>query len=138
MSKSLNNAISLIETEDEIEKKILKTKTDTNRIHLKDPGNPENCPVIYPYHKIFGEKEGIPSIIELENQCKEGKMGCVECKNYLSIKINQELSKIREKYHQLTENEVKRNRRRYMTGKKPSLVLFLCLSVCLSVCLSAW
>ena len=47
MSKSLNNAIYLSDSEEEVNQKVMRAKTDPARIHKDDPGHPEVCTV---YH----------------------------------------------------------------------------------------
>lgn len=55
--------------------------TDPARIRKNDPGHPEVC-TVFAYHKIFSED----TVDEIEINCREGKIGCVECKrSYLII-----------------------------------------------------
>ena len=91
MGKSLGNAIYLIDSEDEINKKIMKAVTDPNKISKDDPANPEICMVYY-YHKLVsGNLDNICS------ECKKGQRGCVACKKELIKNMNEFLKPIKEK-----------------------------------------
>uniref|UniRef100_A0A7V3ZUY4 Tryptophan--tRNA ligase n=1 Tax=candidate division WOR-3 bacterium TaxID=2052148 RepID=A0A7V3ZUY4_UNCW3 len=94
MSKSLGNCIYLGDPPEEIEKKVKKAVTDPQRIHPTDPGHPEIC-TVFLYHKAFNEK----GYLEIEKECKEGKIGCVICKEKLTNILNEILEPIREKRH---------------------------------------
>jgi len=92
MSKSLGNAIFLTDTAEEVNKKIMSAKTDTNKIKKDDPANPEVCMVYY-YHKLFNQ-ENLNTVC---SECKQGKRGCVACKKELANKITEFLTPIQEK-----------------------------------------
>ena len=79
MSKSYGNAINLSDDFELIKTKIKSALTDKNRIHPTDKGNPEIC-TIYSYHKAFSNDTLIK---ETEYDCKNGKIGCVKCKENL-------------------------------------------------------
>jgi tryptophanyl-tRNA synthetase len=79
MSKSYGNAINLSDDLELIKTKIKSALTDKNRIHPTDKGNPEIC-TIYSYHKAFSNDTLIK---ETEYDCKNGKIGCVKCKENL-------------------------------------------------------
>jgi len=102
MSKSYNNAIFLDETQEEIWQKIRKAKTDPARIKKTDPGHPEVC-IVFDYHKAFSSEDEVKEIEEL---CKAGKIGCVECKKRCAKNIDNILAPIREKKASLKENEI--------------------------------
>lgn len=93
MGKSLENAIYLADSEDEITKKVMSAVTDPNRIRKDDLGNPDVCMVAY-YHKLFSKEEVVNNICK---ECKEGKRGCVSCKRELAQNIIETLKPIREK-----------------------------------------
>ncbi|WP_199505509.1 MULTISPECIES: tryptophan--tRNA ligase [unclassified Halanaerobium] len=99
MSKSLNNAIYLSDSSDEINKKIMQAKTDPARIHKDDPGHPEVCTVFH-YHQAFNKEEAD----EIETLCRAGKIGCVECKKNLADKLNQLLDPMRERRKKYINN----------------------------------
>ena len=79
MSKSYNNAIFLSDELKTISKKVRMMITDPGRVYLKDPGHPEVCSV-FDFYKIYKERK----IKDLEGRCKDGKIGCTECKDELS------------------------------------------------------
>ncbi len=93
MSKSYGNVISLSDDEKTVSKKVSSMITDPNRIRKTDPGTPSVCSV-FSYHKVFSLED---EVSEIESACKEGKIGCVECKRRLSCRLNELLSPIREK-----------------------------------------
>ncbi|QHG92649.1 tryptophan--tRNA ligase [Coxiella endosymbiont of Amblyomma sculptum] len=80
MSKSLNNAIFLSDSTDEIRRKIMNMYTDPNRLRTTDPGTIENNP-LWIFHDVFNPNK---SWIEKAKRLYcEGKIGDVECKEYL-------------------------------------------------------
>ncbi|MFN2363922.1 MAG: tryptophan--tRNA ligase [Halarsenatibacteraceae bacterium] len=90
MSKSLNNAIFLADTEEEVKSKVMSAVTDPGRIRATDPGNPDICTVFH-YHDAFNTEE----VDEIETNCRQGTIGCVDCKNKLAEKINAFLKPMR-------------------------------------------
>jgi len=78
MSKSLNNAIYLGDNSQEINKKVMEAVTDPARIHKNDPGHPEIC-TVFEYHKVFNQVE----VKQIEEDCRQGAIGCVACKKKL-------------------------------------------------------
>lgn len=104
MGKSLNNAIYLSDTIDEVNTKIKNALTDPSRITLKDKGNPDVC-VVYQYHQVFNKRE----CANIADMCKKAGIGCVACKNNLAARLNEFLEPIRErrKYYEARPDEVK-------------------------------
>jgi len=92
MSKSLNNAIYLKDSEEEISKKVMAAYTDPTRVRKTDPGHPDGC-MAYAYHGIF-TRDLQPKIRE---ECLGGQRGCVQCKKELAANLNAFLAPIREK-----------------------------------------
>ena len=92
MGKSLGNAIYLSDTAEVVGKKVMSGVTDTNRISVKDKGNPDVC-AIYAYHKVFN-KDACENICSM---CKDAAIGCVACKKTLIAKLNDLLDPFREK-----------------------------------------
>ncbi|CAG7634525.1 Tryptophan--tRNA ligase 2 [Paenibacillus solanacearum] len=92
MSKSMGNAIFLDSSRDEVTAQIKRAKTDPNRIHKHDPGNPDICP-IYDYHSAF-RPEGCD---EIRQSCRAGTIGCSDCKGLAIRAINELLEPIRER-----------------------------------------
>jgi len=99
MSKSYNNAVFLSDDYDTIKSKINMMITDPERIHKKDPGHPEICN-IFSFYEIY-KKEGIKDI---EKRCREGRIGCTDCKKEISEIIFKSLEKFRER-----RNEIKKD-----------------------------
>lgn len=99
MSKSLDNAIYLNDSEKEVLNKVMSARTDPARIRATDPGHPEVC-TVFQYHKAFNQ-EAVP---EIEKRCKEGTIGCVACKKRLAKAINELLDPMRERRQKYLEN----------------------------------
>lgn len=99
MSKSLNNAIYLADTKEEVESKIKSAVTDANRVALSDKGNPEIC-TVFQYHKVFNRNE----CDNISEMCKNATIGCVACKKNLSKSLNDFLSPIRDRRKDYEEN----------------------------------
>ena len=102
MSKSYNNAIFLDESKEEIWAKVRKAKTDPARIKKTDPGHPEVC-IVFEYHKAFSTSEEVK---EIEEACKAGTIGCVECKKRCAANIEKIVGPIREKKASLNNEEI--------------------------------
>ncbi|MCX7971887.1 MAG: tryptophan--tRNA ligase [bacterium] len=100
MSKSYNNAIFIDETEKETEEKVKRYITDPQKIYKNSPGRPEICNV-FGLHRAFKNQE----ISEIENGCRAGKLGCVECKKKLAKLINSTLEPIRTKRNEIVKNK---------------------------------
>lgn len=99
MSKSYNNAIFLSDDYNTIKLKIRQMITDPERIHPTDPGHPEICNV-FSFYKLYKDN----NIKEIENRCKEGKIGCIKCKDEISEIIYESL-----KDFQLRRKEIVKN-----------------------------
>ena len=92
MGKSLGNAIYLSDDAKTVSQKVMQAVTDTNRISVKIPGNPDIC-TVYTYHKTFNSAEA-PNVCSM---CKNAQIGCVACKRLLAERLNAILDPIREK-----------------------------------------
>jgi len=101
MSKSYGNAIMLSEDLKEVETKLKRMKTDTNRQRLTDPGDPALCPV-FDYHKVFSTEEERAEITE---GCTKASMGCMDCKKILMKHMFALLEPIQEKRNKF-ESEI--------------------------------
>lgn len=99
MSKSYNNIIEISISPQEIPLKVRMMITDPGRIRKNDPGNPQICS-IFAFHRIFNQKE----LKDIESVCREGKIGCVECKNILSARMQNFLEPIYQKRRELENN----------------------------------
>ena len=92
MSKSLNNAIYLSDSPQEVEAKVRKAVTDPARIRATDPGHPEVC-TVFAYHQIFNKEESE----DIAERCRAGTISCVACKKRLTEKLNQLLEPMHER-----------------------------------------
>jgi len=99
MSKSMNNAIYIADTEDDILKKVKTCITDTSKVYKNDPGHPDICNV-FQYHRIFNGAD----IESIRKECEAGHLGCVDCKKKAAVKINEYVNPIREKRNELLKN----------------------------------
>ncbi|MFA6736826.1 MAG: tryptophan--tRNA ligase [Saccharofermentanales bacterium] len=82
MSKSYGNTIAFSDTPQEVDAKVMSMITDPARIRKTDPGHPEIC-TVYSFHKIFSSDE----VEEIGSMCREGRIGCVQCKRKLARKL---------------------------------------------------
>lgn len=94
MGKSLNNFISLGETEEDLRKKIFSVYTDPNRVRATYPGKIEGN-VAFAYHDAFNQN--IEEVADLKDRYEKGTVGDVEVKEKLFVAMNSVLTQIREK-----------------------------------------
>jgi tryptophanyl-tRNA synthetase len=100
MSKSYQNAIYLGEDLSSIRKKIMTMLTDTNRMRLKDPGDPEQCN-LYPYLCLLNPEA---DRAELRQGCTQAQRGCMDCKKLLVQEMEQFLQPISRERQRLDES----------------------------------
>jgi tryptophanyl-tRNA synthetase len=100
MSKSYGNTISLREDLDMVDEKLRKMPTDTNRVRLSDPGDPEKCPV-WQLHEVYSEDDVKAWVQE---GCKTAGIGCLDCKRPLIESVQNELQPIQERAKEFSEN----------------------------------
>jgi tryptophanyl-tRNA synthetase len=102
MGKSLNNAIYLSDSFEEISKKVMNMYTDPDHIHVEDKGKVEGN-VVFTYLDIFDENK--EELEELKNKYRNGGLGDVVIKKRL-INILEDLIKpIREKREELSKDK---------------------------------
>lgn len=82
MSKSYNNTIPFAASPDEIREKTKMIVTDPQRIKKTDKGNPDVC-VAFKFHELFNKEE----VEQITVDCKNGCIGCVDCKKNLAEKM---------------------------------------------------
>lgn len=99
MSKSLGNVILISDPPDEIACKVMQAVTDPAKIYRNDPGHPEVCNV-FAYHTRFSEAE----IKSIEEGCRSGQLGCVECKKRCASAIGDYFEPVRARRDQLEKN----------------------------------
>lgn len=100
MSKSYNNDICIADSEKETIAKVSKMFTDPQKLRKNDPGRPDICPV-FALHRLYSTPE---ELAEIERTCKTGELGCVADKKHLAKNINNALSSIRERRHELEKD----------------------------------
>jgi tryptophanyl-tRNA synthetase len=100
MSKSLGNAVGLLESDEELWAKLRPAATDPQRVRRTDPGRPEVCN-IYHLHKAFNP----PATVEhVAVQCSTAGWGCIDCKKVLLEGMSRELTPIRQRAAELDAN----------------------------------
>jgi tryptophanyl-tRNA synthetase len=103
MSKSLGNTILLSDDKETVKSKLKKAVTDTSKVRKNDPGRPEVC-LVFSYHQKFNPDE----TAEIQDNCRKGSLGCVDCKlrcgNYISNFLEPILEK--RKYYETKLDEV--------------------------------
>ena len=93
MSKSLGNAVGLLEDPKDVWEKLRPAVTDPKRVRRTDPGTPEVCN-IYHLHKAFSPAATVEHVAV---QCSTAGWGCIDCKKVLLESIESELGPIRER-----------------------------------------
>ncbi|MFH0969238.1 MAG: tryptophan--tRNA ligase [Patescibacteria group bacterium] len=93
MGKSNENAIDLSDDAETVRRKIRAAVTDPNRKRRKDPGTPEVCN-IYAYHLLLSSNDEINAVV---NGCRKAAIGCIECKEIISMNISKLLLPIQDK-----------------------------------------
>jgi tryptophanyl-tRNA synthetase len=103
MSKSYDNQIDIADDEATTTRRIRSMVTDPQKIRRHDPGRPEICPV-FSLHRIVNT----PRVPWIEENCRSGVLGCVDCKSELAEKVNDFLRPVRERRASLNANDVDR------------------------------
>ena len=93
MSKSYDNAIYLSDAPEQIRTKVSQMVTDPQRARRSDPGDPDVCNV-FDFHKLYTESAVVN---EIEKDCRQASIGCVECKKKMAHNLSDALAPIREK-----------------------------------------
>lgn len=94
MSKSYGNTIMLSETAEETWQKVRTAITDPARVKRTDPGEPENCEVVFKYYEAFAPKDAIDLAA---TECRTATRGCMDCKKILADFINEQMAPMRER-----------------------------------------
>jgi len=92
MSKSLDNAIYLSDSKEEVLRKVMSMYTDPTRLKPTDRGHVEGNPVFI-YHDAFNENK--EEVEELKSRYRMGQVGDVEVKQKLAVAINSVLEPMR-------------------------------------------
>ena len=96
MSKSLDNAIYLSDSPEEIAAKVRTAYTDPKKIRANDPGNPDGC-VVFAYHRAFNAANAP----QIDADCRAGRLGCVANKKSLAAILAEQLRPFRERRREL-------------------------------------
>ena len=102
MGKSLNNAIYLSDSYEEISKKVMSMYTDPGHVHLEDPGKVEGN-VVFTYLDIFDPNK--TEVEELKSQYKKGGLGDVVIKKRLIEVLEKIIAPIRTKRAELEKDK---------------------------------
>ncbi|MFN8521952.1 MAG: tryptophan--tRNA ligase [Chloroflexota bacterium] len=94
MSKSLDNAILLSDSPDEIKRRVMGMYTDPTRVRATDPGHVEGNPV-FDYHDAFNDDKA--EVEDLKERYRGGRVGDVEVKRRLIAALERFLEPIRER-----------------------------------------
>jgi tryptophanyl-tRNA synthetase len=76
MSKSYANTLSLRDKPEDVENKLKRMPTDTNRVRRTDPGDPHKCPV-WQFHEVYSDETTRQWV---EEGCRSAGIGCLDCK----------------------------------------------------------
>lgn len=90
MSKSMNNAIGLLDPPEAIREKLRTAATCEHRQRRNDPGHPEHCN-IFTMHTAFSREDQIAFV---DQGCRSAGIGCIECKEILYKNMVEELGPI--------------------------------------------
>ncbi|MBN1551406.1 tryptophan--tRNA ligase [bacterium] len=99
MSKSMDNAIYLRDTPEEIKRKVFSAFTDPLKASKSDPGHPEGC-VVCEYLRLIDPENNA----QLMEDCRNGRMGCVADKKKLAKMLTDYLEPFRERARPYAEN----------------------------------
>ncbi len=102
MSKSLGNAIYLADDAKTVQKKVMSMYTDSNHIHVEDPGKVEGI-TVFTYLDVFDPDKD--KVAELKAEYQKGGLGDVKIKRYLNKVLEAELAPIRERREKFAQDE---------------------------------
>jgi tryptophanyl-tRNA synthetase len=100
MSKSLNNAIGLLDSPEVIWEKLRTAATCEHRQRRSDPGHPEHCNV-FTMHQAFSKPDQIASV---DHQCRTAGFGCIDCKEVLFKNMKEEIVPIQTRVKEINQN----------------------------------
>lgn len=101
MSKSLNNAIYLKDSKDQIAKKVKKMKSDSSRTSINDPGDPSKA-LAFSYLEIFDQDK--ESVEGLKQDYAKGGLGDGVIKERAIDVLDAFISPIRERRAEYIQN----------------------------------
>jgi tryptophanyl-tRNA synthetase len=99
MSKSLNNAIGLLDPPEVIQEKLKTAATCEHRQRRSDPGHPEHCN-IFTMHEAFSKPD---QIVFIDHHCRTAGIGCIECKEILFKNMMEEIGPIQKRVKEINQ-----------------------------------
>lgn len=103
-SKSLNNAIYLSDSPEEVKQKVFQMFTDPNHLRVSDPGSIEGNAVFAYLDAFHSNKDEVAA---LKAHYQRGGLGDVTIKNLLNDTLQSLLSPMRERREVLSHNDLK-------------------------------
>jgi tryptophanyl-tRNA synthetase len=100
MSKSMNNAIGLLDLPEVVWEKLRTAATCEHRQRRSDPGHPEHCN-IFTMHQAFSRPDQISFV---DQGCRTAGIGCIECKKILYQNMMEEIGPVQERVKKLHES----------------------------------
>jgi tryptophanyl-tRNA synthetase len=100
MSKSLNNAIGLLDSSETIWEKLRTAATCQHRQRRSDPGHPEHCN-IFTMHQAFSTPDQIAFV---DHNCRTAGFGCIECKEILFKNMVEEIVPIQTRVKEINQD----------------------------------
>jgi tryptophanyl-tRNA synthetase len=100
MSKSLNNAIGLLDPPEVIWEKLRTAATCEHRQRRTDPGHPEHCN-IFTMHQAFSKPDEIAFV---DHQCRTAGFGCLDCKQVLFKNMKEEIVPIQTRAKEINQD----------------------------------
>ena len=106
MSKSLGNTVGILADPEEVWQRVRTAVTDPQRVRRDDPGRPEVCNV-YSLHAFFTDEA---TRADIDERCRAGTIGCVDCKKILAENISTDFAPYRERaeHYRAHPEEVRR------------------------------
>jgi len=99
MSKSMNNAIGLLDPPEVVWEKLRTAATCEHRQRRSDPGHPDHCN-IFTMHQAFSQPDQISFI---DQGCRTAGIGCIECKKILYQNMMEEIGPVQRRVKELHE-----------------------------------
>jgi tryptophanyl-tRNA synthetase len=100
MSKSMNNAIGLLDPPEVVWEKLRTAATCEHRQRRSDPGHPEHCN-IFTMHQAFSEADQISLV---DQGCRTAGIGCIDCKKILYQNMMEEIGPVQGRVKELHES----------------------------------
>lgn len=103
MSKSRGNAIGMLDSKEQIWKKLKGAFTDPQRVTREIPGRPEVCNIFTMHTAVSSEER----VAQVARDCRSAAMGCGDCKKLLAESLETELVPIRQRAEVLRADRAK-------------------------------